>query len=701
MSKLGEAVHARATTGRASIDVTLEQVEKILTDAGIATSATAPAPVGLRAQRIQMRGTKLLRGAMSRNGVGTGPNPRLGGRPDDGGDPDEDERTPLTPVPFDFTWNLGPGLFGIGSNRNLRGKSSIQQVLTWTLTGRCPLQPDVRRWIEHAEVDWLIGHTTYRVSINQSDGAISGTIVELGNTGNIVATRGTFADDGEFEAVMEQTMMGLLRLVPIAQWSVDHPENHTWPAYASALTVRATELDPIVGNVKVLAVRMLQMLIGSPWAPTRAQVGTVRNESKFETNQLDKRLSSAQSALKSTVDDARAKLAVAQQTLADNAGSGIDMDTVLAAAAQVSVLNRQIHDLDLKRLIATQSADIARRQLDAEKARRHAANESAVAERFFNHMTPTVCPRCAASVTSKRRAAESTEHTCSVCISDLDIDALDKRVVVAASLPPAERAAALAAGTGGIDPEVPRDVLEALTEAVHDADEAVGVIQSQIDELTAQRDQAATRAQLGEEQAKAAADRRKAELEVASATAVIEVLSVKLAAPELTDDERRVAGVLAAADKVTEAWVKDSQEGRLERMSTLIGELAREFGSDNLVSATINGGAGLTISKGGAATNYGDATPGEKLRLKIATAIAIIRTGLDENVSRHPGLLMIDSPSSEEIPLEDLDNILRALAGVAREGDMQIIVATRNAELLQKLLPAENIRVALNGNFVW
>ncbi len=701
MSKLGEAVHARLTAGRTTVDVTLEQVEKILTDAGVATSATTPAPVGVQAQRIAMRGTKLLREAMATNGVGTGANPRLGGRADVEDDPAEDSQAPLVPVPFSFEWELGPGLFGIGSNRNLRGKSSIQQVLIWSLTGRCPLQIDVRKWIEHVEVDWLIGHTTYRVSFDQVDGGLAGRVVELDSAGDVAATRAEFADDGEFATVMEQTMMGLLRLAPIAQWSGDHPESHTWPAYASALTVRATELDPIVGNVRVLAVRMLQMLIGSPWAPARAQVATAINEAKFDTTQLDKALTGAARALEGTLAGARAKLAAAQKVLAGSESVGLDIDAMLSAAARTSSINREIHDLQLTRLTVAQGAEIARRQLDNERARRHQIHEDAVAQRFFNQMTPTVCPRCAAHVTGERRAAEADGHTCSVCVSELDIDALKDHVVVAASLPPAQRAAAVAAGTGTVESDVPRDVLEALTDAVTDAEAAVAAVDAQISALAAQRDQAAAHAHVGEQHAKVLGDRRAAELEAASASAVIEALSAKLAAPELTHEQRLVAAALAAADKVTEAWVKDSQQGRLARMSTLIAQLAREFGADNLVSTTINGGAGLSISKGGAATNYGDATPGEKLRLKIATAIAIIRTGLDENVSRHPGLLMIDSPSSEEIPIEDLDNILRALAAAAHGSGMQIFVATRNADLLADLLPEANIRIALNGNYVW
>lgn len=76
----------------------------------------------------------------------------------------------------------------------------------------------------------------------------------------------------------------------------------------------------------------------------------------------------------------------------------------------------------------------ARQQLKAVRARVHTNYEDALAARFFHHMRPSVCPRRAAQVAPERQAAEPDKHECSVCTSELNLDALQSDVIVAASV---------------------------------------------------------------------------------------------------------------------------------------------------------------------------------------------------------------------------------------------------------------------------
>ncbi|WP_106617981.1 hypothetical protein [Saccharothrix carnea] len=104
MSTLGDAVHAELI--RKGLDVDAEQVERILTDAGVATSATTGVPVRLRVRRVHVTGTKLLEA--------------------DGEDASEDAAGDQdTLVPFALDWSPADGVNGVGSERNLRGKSSV------------------------------------------------------------------------------------------------------------------------------------------------------------------------------------------------------------------------------------------------------------------------------------------------------------------------------------------------------------------------------------------------------------------------------------------------------------------------------------------------------------------------------------------------------------------------------------------------
>src|SRR5664280_2403511 len=39
-------------------------------------------------------------------------------------------------TPFDFEWDLGPGLFCLAGDRNLIGKTSVLEVIRWAIRGR-------------------------------------------------------------------------------------------------------------------------------------------------------------------------------------------------------------------------------------------------------------------------------------------------------------------------------------------------------------------------------------------------------------------------------------------------------------------------------------------------------------------------------------------------------------------------------------
>ena len=111
-----------------------------------------------------------------------------------------------------------------------------------------------------------------------------------------------------------------------------------------------------------------------------------------------------------------------------------------------------------------------------EEARRLALVEDALARRFFNAFEPTVCPRCSSPVTEERHAREHQDHSCSVCASSLDLDALAKDLVLAEDVPAAEREAArsgaelLARTQNDEQAEPPVDDLVALGEALNDGE---------------------------------------------------------------------------------------------------------------------------------------------------------------------------------------------------------------------------------------
>lgn len=623
--------------------------------------------------------------------------------------PEVDEQAgPRARVPFRFEWSPQPGVNGIGSGRNLRGKSTLLNILMWSLTGRSPqFQNDVRSWIEHVEVDWQVGAEQLRVEFDAVNGVASGQVVsttqvESGTRSTVV---GQF-DGPDFEGVMGSLMMTRLRLENIPVWTDTAARLHAWPAYSSSFVVRANQLDPIVGNEQTIGLRMMQMFIGTDWAPVQAAAMTARrgmdtakDTAKEKAQAAGEAVEASRNAAGKSVQDLRAKIGTLP------AGTP-DAQAMLKAAAHASELSRKVQELELRLIAQTSLAGTARQQLKTVRARVHTAYEDALAARFFHHMRPSVCPRCAARVTPERQAAEPDKHECSVCASDLNLEALQSDVIVAASVPH-DIAAGLVAETSAGDNEdddageQPRDEIEAAQAAVTAAETTAAGLAAEIAELTKQRDAAVALAEVSGELLAVAGERRALELDLARAEGAWTALT-QSSDPAVIDpvDPVRYA-IVDAAERVLKKWVRTDQDPMLVGISADIERLTRSFGADNLSGFALSGGANMALLENGAGQTYSGLTDGEKLRVKIATAIALIRHGYVGGVGRHPGFLVLDSPSAEEMPEEDLATMVEALQQVAGEAEMQIFVATRNAAPLIELLPQANRVVAEGNSYVW
>jgi hypothetical protein len=707
------------------------EVDEILSDLAIPTLATKAVPVALRATRIRFSGTKRLdplkhpdleeyeveNGEDNTDGEPETPTPsEVDPTGADVGGADEIEhtgdatalRTRLLRVPFSFEWEPQTGVNGIGSGRNLRGKSTVLNVLMWSLTGRCErFQPDVKRWIEHVEVDWTIGAERIQVSFDAQDGAAKGQIVKLGDVGapgrNTVL--GEF-DAAEFEGTVGSLMMSRLRLEHIPVWTDVKARVHAWPAYSSSFVVRANQLDPIVGNEQTIGVRMMQMFVGAGWAPPQAAAMTARRGMDTEQSTATEKARAAAEAVEQNrkaaqraVDDIRAKIAALPVGTPDVAA-------MLQSANRASDLSRRVQALEGRMVSQSSLAETARQQLKAAKARIHSDYEDALATKFFHRMRPTVCPRCAAEVTAQRQAAEPDKHECSVCTSDLNLEAFKSDVIVAASVPEKVASALVARAAGDARDEVeveegPRDEVEAAEAAVAAAEAAVATLLAEINELTRRRDEEARKAGAGGDLFSATDTRRVLELELARAEGAVMALT-QSSDPKTIDPVDPVhAAVADAAEQVLKKWVKDEQDPLLLKISADIEQLAVSFGADSLSNVKLDGAANMSILKNGDPTTYTGITDGEKLRVKIATALALVKRGYAEGIGRHPGFLVLDSPAAEEMPESDLATMVEALQAVAEEADMQIFVATRNAGPLVELLAEPNRVVAVGKDYVW
>jgi hypothetical protein len=668
MTILGEAV--RAELERRSIDIDQARIEKILLDADVASTASRGVPARLRVHRLHVTGTKHY----SEN-PGT-----------------EIAATEMKTAPIDLDWTPGSGVNGVGSEANLRGKSSVLHLTMWALTGRSHLQADVVSWIDHVNAEFRVDDVPFYVEFDVNDGAPIGKVEQKVASGRTVL--GTFSGAAEFESIMGSVMLDRLRLDAISVYSNGVETEHTWPSYAAALTVHADRLDPIVGNENTLKTRILQMFVGTSWAAIDAQVATALNSLTFERDALKAQRQAAASVTATVMEQVEDRVAAAKNVLEEFDPDEPDIDAVFALASAASERAREAHHLSVQLMTTDMAASEARAHLRAEELRQQAAAETAVARRLFSGMTPTVCPRCSTKVDPERYAAEPTTHECSLCLHDLD---LEEQAAAAG-----ESVSAGEADVDGEDLELDESVapLEALREAVAEAEGGVADLRTKLREAEAARRQAEEAAMKGQGKLESARARLRAELELARAQSALDTLrGATRDQPKAPADEELI--VLGTASDLTKKWVRDDQGPLLESVSGAIAVLARRFGSTNITSVKLKGNGNMDVLKGGATTTYSNLTNGEKLRIKLAAVIALIELGERKGVGRHPGLLLVDSPAAEEIPEADLRTMLEAMTAVAEETDLQIVVATTHGPMLSDVLPKDNLLVATGTDFLW
>lgn len=678
MSALADEVVKRLSRKREPVSATAKQVDDVLQRHNVPTTASTSTPVPLRVAKLSFRGVKNLDPSHPAVTGGTA-----------------NAKTGKVEVPFAFEWEPPVGVLGIGTGKNLRGKSTVLHVLTWALTGRRPdMKSDVTAWLKKVEVDWTVGPDVVRVRFDVSGGEPKDGFVELVGVGGDGALEvrqlATFADADEFEGVMGAVMMGRLRLAEIPVWTKDRQVNHTWPSFSSSMEVRHNQLDPIVGNVSTLAVRMMQAFIGTDWVIANAAAMSALRRLETAAKDESDRASTASEVAEEALGEAQAVVAALEGQLAALGDDVPDVAEVMSSATRATDLAREAHGLERQLMNEAASADTLRLQIRASKARDHALVEDAQATRFFHQMEPTSCPRCTTPVEPEQVAAEHDDDKCSLCSKNLD-----------SVTPMSETAAEVPGYEDEGDDEGGVDGVEALESGVTESEARMSDLRDRLNQLYAEGDAARARYDADRNRIAAGGDRSRLQLELATANGVVKALSGQRAVT--TDGSKPTfdLSVLDAANAILTARVAAAQKAYLGAISMDISELVAKFGAPHLTDFALSGNANMNVKTNGVDTTYGGLVDGEKLRVKIATAIALIRHGHAAGLGRHPGFLIMDSPAAEEMPDSDLATMVEALLDVAGDEQMQIVVATRSAQPLVDLLPDDHRRVVTGEDYLW
>jgi hypothetical protein len=622
-------------------DLPVATVSTVLDEAGVVITPTPPAPHSLVVTRVRFRGTKHIPGR--------------------------------DPEVFDYDRSLGSGLWVVASRHNLAGKSTVLNVIRWGLTGRPGrLRDDVRSWIEHVTVEGAVDGRSFAIDFDDADDGPRGSLRELGNE------IGSLESAAAFESITGAFFSDRLGLDPTPFWQrrpagteeEGDPRRLGWQGYFPALHVRSGS-GPLLGDQVQggQAGTLMQVFLGLPWALTAASARVSLALIRRDLSAVRRRAQEDAAARENAREPLRKRLETANARLAEIEAAGAppspsEMDDLVARFQQASGLLSEV-----RAEVATGRVAVAEAQSDVDEAARrlNAIREGTAVRPLLGRLAPTECPRCAHQLIDLREGRESHDH-CFVC---------DFPLV-----------------------EVTEDV-DAVTDAEADlraAEEALAGIGSELATLEGREielaaEQAAARRAVDE--ATTIAPVTAAREEAVRERAVVEAL---LAQDEAVTAEAQDISGLVERERILAAALAEATDRRASAGETFRGrlageivELGRRFGIENLEGADPKLNAALTVTIGGVSSNFGDLTPGEQLRLRIAVLIGLLRIGTQLGIGRFPGLLMIDSPGSEEMVTGDASEILNGLAGIcAEQPELQVIVATARPDLAEGLVPDDH-----------
>ncbi|BAT64964.1 large ATP-binding protein [Pseudomonas aeruginosa] len=592
---------------------------------------------------------------------------------------------------FAFSWtNLDHGLWAMLSEHNLRGKSTIIEIVRWMIRGRpsSNLQDDVRRWVHAVRLCFLLDSDEYEI-VTKTQGEPIGSLFRIrapgaagGESGRTILAK--FTTDGEFEAVMADFFMRAFAMDSISTWRQGREDEgqsvtHSWVAFSGAMFI-GTNYEVLLGDMPVatgLTSRLMQMYLGVPWVSTlaaaKAAQKIVEQAIQVSVRKNEQGQESAKARIASISDQLVEKRAELAKIPSDEAvRNAIDADVT-----ELADIRRQERAMveHVERAVTALREITAVHQEDRRDLQTHMDAMSATA--VFRRLEPKCCPRCDHTISKMKKELENSTHSCSVC---------------GESITNSEDAEAIKAELQERTAESEAAVAEAAVKK-KEAENELTTLREKIDLLQ-------NRLESSSKELGSAVRRQEAEIAIAVLEGRLDEASLSPVAQ--ADDRSTELKILSAVVVETEARVKAVRDGLLTDVSARLVEYARTFGMENLSEASLKGNAALSLIKGGVPTSYSKVTEGEKLRLKVATVLAMIEIAEARGIGRHPGLLMIDSPAAQEVSPVDVDHLITGLQAVfTKLPHFQVFVAGISSKAITDHIPETNRREVTGNAFLW
>ncbi|WP_156366078.1 ATP-binding protein [Nocardiopsis sp. NRRL B-16309] len=600
---------------------------------------------------------------------------------------------------FTVDMTMGPGPWAIASTLNNAGKSSILWALSYALRGDGFddfRRPETVGWFTYVRADIEVAGVAVSIRLTfekpgrPSCRLLSGDTVEhvialdsRQETGPGVRIAAA-AEPGGVKNLIDRFMLDRLGLRPLSLWAAepgapkdadgnrDSAEQvHGWASYFYAIALNSGNSTVLLGPTAYnqLPVKLMQLFLDVPYASELNQIKTVRKKENQENNRTQRRAREDAQAREQQIEPLRQALEAAKERVSTLETGQPDLANLLSA---VDVVSHKLAHEQATLQEAEENHALARKSRLKDERTLRQNQQSSAARLLLGALDPESCPRCDHAIDDNRRSAEEKEHRCSVCANPLPEvpDDPDARVALISRLEERVRASRAAETTA-----------RQAAEAAANKRDISSIAYDQANTVLATARSSAWYSIF--ESAKEEVHQLHGALAVAMGNAlglpgvVSDYVTATTNQPEIEEDTDDSDAVLDAADEVLSQVVSDHSNVLFSELNSEIVSTARALGVANLSSVDLRLNGNLNARKTGAKHPFKSFSPTDRLRVRIAAVVGMIKIGRKRGIMSHPGLLLIDAPTAEELSRENARQAIKTLyETAANDLGIQIIITS-------------------------
>jgi hypothetical protein len=599
-------------------------------------------------------------------------------------------------VPFNYDQKFSPGVNVVLVEDNDVGKSTILKTIKFALTGDdSDYDADVKKWIANVRLHFSMGADQYTIAISRTatDTGTFGLLLP-GNDerpmGDLIKDDGvvfTAADQSEFQESLRRFFfdkIGLSRLgwaLPPAN-SQEQPREAgtTWLTYFQALQIPdggdqylLCDKQHSIGNQEGLIFSSflgLHLVEPLNWLGVAAsKQDKLSKNTAAEREQLEAtlaRLQEQSGAVKSQLSKLSLDLRERRERF-----KGERYQEKLAAI-QLSIRGRLSREQECGRAITDMTE-----ALSFTRARETQIRELIALRLHFTGLDVRLCPNCDAEVSQVEIRREKETHHCRLCNKPAHDASHDEITAYQAEA-------------------------EDLAEQVRQGERSRDALKRDAAQLSQEVSELQQQAEKIEAAAKSAvADAVPSQVEQDLHDRLLEEfggLNAEITATKRRLEHYRESGafdenrrriLLKAREVLREEAARRNAE-LLQRLNDLTKEVARQIGAESITDVKCSELGRVQLTKHDEIVQFtGIKNQGERMRVKLAFFLAMMRLGREQGLGRHPGLLLVDQPGSAEMVTEDF----RALATVLHQLDetleeqFQVLCFTARSEFSEATRP--------------